>query len=338
MILAIIGVIIGFVLLVKGADFFVEGSGSVAKKFNVPVFIIGMTIVAMGTSAPECAVSISASLHGSNGMAISNVIGSNIFNLLVVCGVCALFQPLEIKKETLKREFPFSVLVAVIIGIMGLIGMKVGHVEGIILVVLFAIFLYGMVRIARNTRKAGELVEEEEIKDLPLWKCLVFIGGGLVAIVIGGQVVVNCSETIARGFGLSETLIGLTICSIGTSLTGTCDICGCGKEKSGWNGTWKRYWFQYFQYFAGRWTCIRNQPDCNEHEQSDRYCDIGDCQCIYYGSCMEKTASDTGRWCEYACCLCSLYGLHLRQRSTVILDFTDHSLHSVKTIRRDLFF
>ena len=218
MILAIIGVIIGFVLLVKGADFFVEGSGSVAKKFNVPVFIIGMTIVAMGTSAPECAVSISASLHGSNGMAISNVIGSNIFNLLVVCGVCALFQPLEIKKETLKREFPFSVLVAVIIGIMGLIGMKVGHVEGIILVVLFAVFLYGMVRIARNTRKAGELVEEEEIKDLPLWKCLVFIGGGLVAIVIGGQVVVNCSETIARGFGLSETLIGLTICSIGTSL------------------------------------------------------------------------------------------------------------------------
>ena len=88
------------------------------------MFIIGMTIVAMGTSAPECAVSISASLHGSNGMAISNVIGSNIFNLLVVCGVCALFQPLEIKKETLKREFPFSVLVAVIIGIMGLIGMK----------------------------------------------------------------------------------------------------------------------------------------------------------------------------------------------------------------------
>ena len=99
MVLAIIGVIIGFVLLVKGADFFVEGSGSVAKKFNVPVFIIGMTIVAMGTSAPECAVSISASLQGSNGMAISNVIGSNIFNLQVVCGVCALFQPLVIKKQ-----------------------------------------------------------------------------------------------------------------------------------------------------------------------------------------------------------------------------------------------
>ena len=200
MILAIIGVIIGFVLLVKGADFFVEGSGSVAKKFNIPVFIIGMTIVAMGTSAPECAVSISASLRGINGMAISNVIGSNIFNLLVVCGVCALFQPLVIKKETLKKEFPFSVLVAVIIGVMGLAGMMVGHMD------------------AKKSMQAGEDVEAEEIKDLPIWKCLVFIGGGLVAIVIGGQMVVNCSETIARGFGLSETLIGLTICSIGTSL------------------------------------------------------------------------------------------------------------------------
>lgn len=218
MILAIIGVIIGFVLLVKGADFFVEGSGSVAKKFNIPVFIIGMTIVAMGTSAPECAVSISASLRGINGMAISNVIGSNIFNLLVVCGVCALFQPLVIKKETLKKEFPFSVLVAVIIGVMGLAGMMVGHMDGIILVVIFALFLYWMVRFAKKSMQAGEDVEAEEIKDLPIWKCLVFIGGGLVAIVIGGQMVVNCSETIARGFGLSETLIGLTICSIGTSL------------------------------------------------------------------------------------------------------------------------
>ena len=218
MILAFIGVVIGFVLLVKGADFFVEGSGSIAKKFNVPVFIIGMTIVAMGTSAPECAVSISASLRGINGMAISNVIGSNIFNLLVVCGVCALFQPLVIKKETLKKEFPFSVLVAVIIGIMGFIGMTVGHVDGIILVAIFAFFLYWMVMSARNSMKAGETIEEEEIKDLPMWKCLVFIGGGLVAIVIGGQIVVNSAETIARGFGLSETLIGLTVCSIGTSL------------------------------------------------------------------------------------------------------------------------
>ena len=218
MILAIIGVIIGFVLLVKGADLFVEGSGSVAKKFNIPVFIIGMTIVAMGTSAPECAVSISASLRGINGMAISNVIGSNIFNLLVVCGVCALFQPFVINKYKLNQVFPFSLLVSLIICVMGLAGMMVGHMDGIILVVIFALFLYWMVRSAKKSMQAGEDVEAEEIKDLPIWKCLVFIGGGLVAIVIGGQMVVNCSETIARGFGLSETLIGLTICSIGTSL------------------------------------------------------------------------------------------------------------------------
>lgn len=151
-------------------------------------------------------------------MAISNVIGSNIFNLLVVCGVCALFQPLVIKKATLKKEFPFSVLAAVILGIMGFLGMTVGHADGIILVAIFAFFLYWMVLSAKKSMQAGEDVEAEEIKDLPVWKCLIFIGGGLVAIVIGGQIVVNCSETIARGFGLSETLIGLTICSIGTSL------------------------------------------------------------------------------------------------------------------------
>ena len=218
MIVAIIGVIFGFVLLVKGADYFVEGSGSIAKKFKVPVFIIGMTIVAMGTSAPECAVSISASLQGSNGMAISNVIGSNIFNLLVVCGVCALFQPLAIKKDTLKKEFPFSILAAVLIGIMGIIGMSVGHVDGIILVAVFAAFLCWMVVSAKKSMQAGEDIEAEEIKDLPIWRCLIFIAGGLAAIVVGGQIVVDAAEVIARGFGLSETLIGLTICSIGTSL------------------------------------------------------------------------------------------------------------------------
>lgn len=218
MLITVILLIAGFALLVKGADYFVEGSGAIAKKFKVPVFIIGMTIVAMGTSAPECAVSISASLQGSNGMAISNVIGSNIFNLLVVCGVCALFQPLVIKKETLKKKFPFSIVAAVLIGIMGLIGMTVGHADGIILVVVFAFFLFWMVRSARKSMQSGEDIEAEEIKDLPIWKCLVYIVGGLAAIVVGGQLVVNEAEVIARGFGLSETLIGLTICSIGTSL------------------------------------------------------------------------------------------------------------------------
>ena len=216
--LAYIILIIGFVLLVKGADYFVEGSAAVAKKFRVPVFIIGMTIVAMGTSAPECAVSIAASVQGSNGMAISNVIGSNIFNLLVVCGICALFSPLPVDRSTLKKEFPFSVLVAVILGVMGVIGMAVGHADGLILVSIFVVFLLWMVLSANKSMAAGETVGEGEIHDLPLWKCLLFIIGGLVAIVLGGQMVVNSAETIALRFGLSETLVGLTICSIGTSL------------------------------------------------------------------------------------------------------------------------
>lgn len=216
--LAYIILIIGFVLLVKGADYFVEGSAAVAKKFRVPVFIIGMTIVAMGTSAPECAVSIAASVQGSNGMAISNVIGSNIFNLLVVCGICALFSPLPVDRSTLKKEFPFSVLVAVILGVMGVIGMAVGHADGLILVIIFVVFLLWMVLSAKKSMAAGEPVGEGEIHDLPLWKCLIFIIGGMVAIVLGGQMVVNSAETIALRFGLSETLVGLTICSIGTSL------------------------------------------------------------------------------------------------------------------------
>ena len=216
--LAYIVLVIGFVLLVKGADFFVDGSASVAKKFRVPSFIIGMTIVAMGTSAPECAVSITASLSGNNGMAISNVIGSNMFNSLVVCGVCALFVALPIKKATLKREFPFSILAAVILGVMGFSGMLVGHIDGIILLVIFLIFIVWMVRSARKSMKEGTVEEEGEIREMPLWRCLVYIGGGLVAIVLGGQFVVNSAETIALRFGLSENLIGLTICSIGTSL------------------------------------------------------------------------------------------------------------------------
>lgn len=210
--------IIGFVLLVKGADFFVEGAAAVAKKLMVPVFIIGMTVVAMGTSAPECAVTITASVKGSNEMAISNVIGSNIFNLMVVCGVCALFSPLAIKKETLKKEFPFSIIVAAVLFIMGILGGAAGHLDGIILMIIFAFFLIWMVSSAKKAMREGKEVAAEDVQELATWRCIVYIAGGLVAIVLGGQMVVNSAETIALRFGMSETLVGLTICSIGTSL------------------------------------------------------------------------------------------------------------------------
>ena len=172
----------------------------------------------MGTSAPECAVSITASVRGSNGMAISNVIGSNIFNLLVVCGMCALFSPLMIKKDTLKKEFPFSILAAIILLVLGWIGMKAGHIDGLILVGIFVLFLLWMIRSAKKAMQEGQEIEGEEIQELSTLRCLVYVIGGLAAIVIGGQMVVHSAEKIATGFGMSQTLVGLTICSIGTSL------------------------------------------------------------------------------------------------------------------------
>ncbi len=209
--------IVGFVLLIKGADFFVEGSSGIAKALRVPSMIIGLTIVAMGTSAPELSVSISAALQGSNAIAISNVIGSNIFNLIVVCGVCAMLSPLPITKQTLKSEFPIAIGAGILLLVFCLNG-GLGRVEGIIFLVLFAVFLGWMVKSALDSRKNGEAVEEEEIKSLPIWLCFVYIIGGLLAVVWGGDLVVESATAIAKAFGLSETLIGLTIVAIGTSL------------------------------------------------------------------------------------------------------------------------
>lgn len=142
--------VIGFVLLIKGADYFVEGSSSVAKKFKVPSLIIGMTIVAMGTSLPELAVSVTASMAGNNTLAVSNVAGSNIFNLMVVCGACALFTPLTIEKNTLMKEFPFSIFCAGLLVVMGYLGMSLGRVDGVILLVIFAVYLFWMIQSAKK--------------------------------------------------------------------------------------------------------------------------------------------------------------------------------------------
>ena len=217
--------VIGFVLLIKGTDFFVEGSSSVAKKFNVPSLIIGMTIVAMGTSLPELAVSVTASMVGNNTLAVSNVAGSNIFNLMVVCGACALFTPLTIEKNTLLKEFPFSIICAGLLVVLGFLGMSLGRVDGIIFLVIFIVYLFWMIRSAKQARNAGDKLEEEEeefiqeeIKILPMWKCLLFIVGGMIAIKFGGDFVVDGASAIAAGFGLSQTLIGLTIVALGTSL------------------------------------------------------------------------------------------------------------------------
>lgn len=234
---SIIILIVGFILLIKGADFFVEGSSAVAKRLRIPSMIIGMTIVAMGTSLPECAVSVTASLTGNNTLAISNAIGSNIFNLLVVCGVCSLFVPLAVQKSTLQKEFPLSIFCAGLLLLLGYLGMTLGHIDGIILIIIFAGYLLWMIQSARNARNQTFADEDsdtagsktslstEEIEQvasninlLPAWKCIIFILGGMIAIKYGGDFVVNGASAIASSLGLSQTLIGLTIIAMGTSL------------------------------------------------------------------------------------------------------------------------
>ncbi len=212
---SVVLLVIGFVLLIKGADFFVEGSSAVAKMLKVPSIIIGLTIVAMGTSLPECAVSVTASLAGNNALAVSNAVGSNIFNLMVVCGFSALFTPLLVDKSTLKKEFPFSVICAVALLALGAAGMVLGHLDGVILLVMFAGFMIWMVRSALKARAAAS---DEEYEVLPVWKCVAFILGGIVAIKFGGDFVVEGASSVAKMFGLSENLIGLTIVACGTSL------------------------------------------------------------------------------------------------------------------------
>lgn len=215
MIWSVVLLVIGFVLLIKGADFFVEGSSSVAKMLKVPSIIIGLTIVAMGTSLPECAVSITASMTNNNALAVSNAVGSNIFNLMVVCGFCALFNPLVVSKDTLKKEFPFSMICAILLLVCGYLAMELGRLDGVILLVLFIAFLVWMVKSALQARANAS---DEEYEVLPVWKCIIFIIGGIVAIKFGGDFVVDGASTIAAKMGLSQNLIGLTIVACGTSL------------------------------------------------------------------------------------------------------------------------
>lgn len=211
--------IAGFVLLIKGADFFVEGSSSAAKKLSIPPIIIGMTIVAMGTSLPETSVSISASLADKNDLSISNAVGSNIFNLMIVAGLCAILCPLPINRDTLKRDFPFSILAAAVLLGFGFFTGSISRIAGIVLLLLFIFFLYIMVNSALKARRSGTLIsDEEEIKILPAWRCIIYIIGGIIAIAAGGKMVVEGASDIAKSLGMSDNLIGMTIVALGTSL------------------------------------------------------------------------------------------------------------------------
>ena len=204
--------LVGFVLLIKGADFFVDGSSSVAKILKVPSVIIGLTIVALGTSLPEAAVSITANLQGNNSMALSNVLGSNLFNLLVVIGASALIKPFDVNQDIKKRDLPFNIILTAVLLLFAFTHKTLGRIEGILFLVVLVIYMICLVKSALKNKI------EEKVETMSVAKSIIYIIFGMVAIVIGGKLVVNNASAIASKLGLSDLFIGLTIVAIGTSL------------------------------------------------------------------------------------------------------------------------
>ena len=216
--------IIGFFFLIKGADLFVDGAASIARKFNIPSMVIGLTIVAMGTSAPEAAVSITSSLAGQNDMSVANVVGSNFFNILMVLGVSAIIAKLPVQKNTIKKDTPFLLIVSVLLLIFAF-DKNISRIEGIIFLVIFVYFLYTTVKSAKNTEGSTSLSDNEiAVSDndipanTPMFKTIILSLIGIAGIIFGGDMVVDSGTSIATMFGMSANLVGLTIVAVGTSL------------------------------------------------------------------------------------------------------------------------
>lgn len=209
--------VVGFVMLVKGADWFVEGASKVAEKFGIPQLVIGLTIVAMGTSLPEAAVSTSAALKGSAEITIGNVLGSNIMNVLLILGITSVISPLAVQLSTIKYEIPMVIGFSVLLGALGLLDGMVGRIDGLILLVGMVCYLLYLLRMAKKGQAVTEESEKSD-KDESLLKLffLILIGG--VMIVFGSDITVDAATELARIFGMSERLIGLTIVAFGTSL------------------------------------------------------------------------------------------------------------------------
>lgn len=215
LLLQVLLLVVGFVMLIKGADWFVDGAASLAGKFGIPQLVIGLTIVAMGTSAPEAAVSISAALQDNAGITIGNVLGSNILNVLVILGLASVIIPIAVKKSTIKYEIPFTILATAVLAVLGLWDNEISTLEGCI---IWALFLAYLGYLFFMTKKGDAEVEEADSKLDKVWKMIVFIliGGGL--IVWGSDVTVDAATNIAKFFNMSDQLIGLTIVALGTSL------------------------------------------------------------------------------------------------------------------------
>ena len=213
--------IVGMALLIKGADFFVDGSSSIAKALKIPSLIIGLTLVSIGTSLPEASVSINSALAGMNDMSIGNAIGSNIFNTLLILGVSAILIPLVIDKDMKKFDIPIMIAIYVLLLILSFVitPFKIDRWEGILMLVLFIAYLIFLVlRAKKSQTQTVELVEEKQEKTKPVWLSIILVIVGGAGIIFGGQFVVDNASIMAKALGMSESLVGLTIVSIGTSL------------------------------------------------------------------------------------------------------------------------
>ena len=213
---ALVALVVGFVLLVKGADWFVEGSAGIANKFGIPQIVIGLTIVAMGTSMPEAAVSISAALRGSAEITIGNVVGSNM-NILVILGLTAVVCQIAVQKTTIHYEIPMVIGVTILLAVMGLQNNIISRAEGVILLACMVVYMLYLLRLAKRG-----IVENEEMdayaKQVSFGRLILLVVVGVAAIIFGSHVAVEAASAIARIFGISERFIGLTIVAFGTSL------------------------------------------------------------------------------------------------------------------------
>lgn len=208
---------VGFVMLIKGSDWFVDGSSGIATKFGIPQLVIGLTIVAMGTSAPEAAVSISAAFSGSADITIGNIVGSNILNILIILGISSIIVPIAVAPSTIRIEIPFMIVITIIMLLVGLDGV-IRVFDGIIFLVLFAAYLaylYGMAKKDKNKNKKNY---NEDKKNISITKSFLFVIIGLALIIFGSNITVDAATKIAQAFGISERFIGLTIVALGTSL------------------------------------------------------------------------------------------------------------------------
>lgn len=213
---------VGFVLLIKGADWLIDGSSGLARRFRIPEIVIGLTVVAFGTSAPELAVNIIASVNGNNGLAIGNIVGSNIANILLILGVAAMIKNLSVQNNTVWRQIPFSLFAALILGYMvndQFLGNAESDVitraDGFVLITLFVLFLFYTFRLGKKNL-AEDLPDEEKTR--PVWKSVLMLLVGLIGLVLGGKWIVDGAVSIASQMGYSESFVGLTVVAIGTSL------------------------------------------------------------------------------------------------------------------------